>query len=250
MLMGAIVLFYVWFGFVFYVDIFYIIGWEWMDEHLPLLWVGVYYGAQIVSAIILIYVGYKFFKGSLGVGGKNLLVLLFGIFLGSIIGISFPTWTTFSFAIFLSLWDLYTVFKGPLGKIANVMLDNRNIAFEAIKQQLESGEISEQDAAEMGYYASVHNREEEEEDLKAHLDELEIELGSGDLILYSALVAHTFINTLNWFVTALVIVGVLMGAALTLYYLISKKRILPALPFSMLFGIIMYFIGQGLVLLF
>ncbi|TFH28426.1 MAG: hypothetical protein E4G98_05370, partial [Promethearchaeota archaeon] len=62
--------------------------------------------------------------------------------------------------------------------------------------------------------------------------------------LYSALIANIFVNYGSWFLAIMTIVGVLGGAAMTLYYLLTKKRMLPALPFSMAFGISLFFVGR------
>ena len=115
---GVLVLFYVWFGFTFVVDIVYIITWNTMASTEISAWIFyiLYYLLYIGSAITLIIAGRRFFKNKLSTNQKNVIVLLFGIFLGSIIGISFPTWTMIAFAIILSIWDLIAVFKGQIGR--------------------------------------------------------------------------------------------------------------------------------------
>ena len=135
------------------------------------------------------------------------------------------------------------VFKGPLGKIWELFQDNQQKASEDLRNRIESGELSEEEAAELAEKHFIQNQEPDEEDLSKYIKDLKIEIGSGDLIFYSALVAVVFITTTNWLTTLLVIIGVLSGAGLTIYFLMKKKRVLPALPFSMIFGIIMFFLG-------
>ena len=247
-IMGAIVLFYVWFGFTFYEDILFIILWEFMSTtpESAEFFYYLYYIIRYGSALYFFYLGYKFLKDKLTLIQKNTLVLLFGIFLGSIIGISFPTWTMFSFSIFLSIWDLITVFKGPLGKIAEEIQNNRDKYVDDVIDKIDNGELHPDVLDEMDM-SSVRDNDVNEVPLKEIIKNSKIELGSGDLILYSALVSHAFVKTLSWLITISVIIGVLAGMFLTLYLLIKKQRVLPALPFSMLFGIIMFLISGALV---
>ena len=257
-IMGVLVVFYTWFGFAFFVGVPYGIAWEQIGEEYGLIINIVYLILVFGSAVVLLVMGYLFFKNRLNVKQKNLLVLLYGIFMGGLIGINFPMWTTFSFAIFLSLWDLITVFKGPLGKIANMLQEGQKQAKQDLSGKVYRGELTEAEAQEISQFASLQNQDIPDDELKDNYKEMEIELGSGDLILYSALVANVFVNTLkatdslpqSWFSTIFVIVGVLGGAALTLYLLITKRRMLPALPFSMFFGIAMFFISKLFLLLF
>lgn len=257
-IMGVIVVFYTWNGIYFFTSI---VGGMLQQNLAAEFTLIVYIGYLIIiigSAIVLLIMGYLFFKNRLGVKQKNLLVLLYGIFMGGLIGLYFPMWTTFSFAIFLSIWDLITVFKGPLGKIADMLKDGQSQAQHDLKVQVAKGEYTEEEAQEISQFSSLQNQDIPDEELKDHYKEMEIELGSGDLILYSALVANVFVNTLKatdsliqtWISTLFVIVGVLGGAALTIYLLISKRRMLPALPFSMFFGIAMFFISKLFLLLF
>jgi presenilin-like A22 family membrane protease len=246
---GVLVLFYVWFGFTFVVDIVYIIAWNAMASTEISAWIFyiLYYALYIGSAITLIVAGRRFFKNKLSTNQKNIIVLLFGIFLGAIIGISFPTWTMIAFAIILSIWDLIAVFKGPLGKIAEQIVQNRQDHQDLINEKVARGEIAPEQAEQIGGLGSLQDVDVTGKEFRALLGDIEIELGSGDLILYSALVAHAFINTGSWLITGLVILGVMSGAVLTLIMLITKKRVLPALPFSMAFGVLMFLLGSWIV---
>jgi hypothetical protein len=250
-LMGSIVILYCWVGFTFFLGVIFIVLWDSgviLNEELFLdLYDILLYG----SAVFYLIVGFFYFRNKLSVNQKNLLVLSYGIFIGAIIGISLPLWSIFSLAICFSIYDLIVVFKGPLGKIWELFNENQQKASEDIKKKIESGELSEEEAAVLAEKLFLQNEEPDEEggegeneDLSKFIKDLKIEIGSGDLIFYSALVAVVFITTLDWLTTLLVIVGVLAGAGLTIYFLLKKKRVLPALPFSMFFGIILFFLGQ------
>ncbi len=250
-IMGSIVLFYCWYGFTFFVYIFYIVFGESMVAINEQFFVYLFYILNYGSGIFYLIIGFFYFRNKLTVNQKNLLVLSYGIFIGAIIGISLPLWSIFSLAICFSIYDLIIVFKGPLGKIWELFQENQQKASEDIKKKIESGELSEEEAAELAEKHFLQNQEpndndgnNEDEDLSKFLKDIKIEIGSGDLIFYSALVAVVFITTVNWLTTLLVILGVLSGAGLTMYFLLKKKRVLPALPFSMFIGIIMFFLGQ------
>jgi len=243
-IMGSLVLFYCWYGFNFFVSVFYTVFEESMiainAQFFSILSYILFYG----SIGFYLIVGIFFFMNKLPVYLKNLLVLSYGIFIGAIIGISLPLWSIFSLAICFSIYDLIVVFKGPLGKIWELFQDNQQKASEDLRNKIESGELSEEEGAELAEKNFLQTQEPDEEDLSKYIKDLKIEIGSGDLIFYSALVAVVFITTINWLTTVLVIIGVLSGAAITIYLLLKKKRVLPALPFSMFIGIIMFFIGQ------
>ncbi|MBA7571130.1 hypothetical protein ES708_12888 [subsurface metagenome] len=209
--------------------------------------VVLYYILYYGSAVVYLIIGFFYFRNKLSVNQKNLLVLSYGIFIGAILGVSLPLWSIFSLAICFSIYDLIVVFKGPLGKIWELFQENQQKASEDLKNKIEAGELSEEEAAEISEKLFLQNSEpveDEEEDLLKFIKDLKIEIGSGDLIFYSALVAVVFITTTNWLTTLLVIIGVLSGAGITIYFLLKKKRVLPALPFSMFIGIIMFFLGQ------
>ncbi|MHA1673362.1 MAG: hypothetical protein ACTSYI_07020 [Promethearchaeota archaeon] len=248
--MGVIVFFYSWYGCMFFITVFFVI----YESRIPEaelnsdLIIGLYNGLFYASIVFFFILMVLFFSNKLNIKQRNAIVLFYTIFMGSILGISLPTWTTFSFAIFLSIWDLITVFKGPLGKIGQQIKDNQVEMQNRIKGMLDEGKIGVDQVQNYTQFVSLQASQEEEgeegEDGQIDLKSLEIELGSGDLILYSALVANIFVNYGSWFLAGLTIIGVLAGAAMTLYLLIKKKQMLPALPFSMVFGIALFFLGR------
>ena len=252
-IMGSIVVFYCWYGLNFFIYVLYIIFYESMIDINEGFFVILYYILYYGSALVYLIIGFFYFRNKLSVNQKNLLVLSYGIFIGAIIGISLPLWSIFSLAICFSIYDLIIVFKGPLGKIWDLFQENQQKAIDDIRRRVESGELSEEEAVAISEKLFIQNQGPDDEnndeddgddDLLKHIKDLKIEIGSGDLIFYSALVAVVFITTANWLTTSLVILGVLSGAAITIYFLLKKKRVLPALPFSMFIGIIMFFLGQ------
>ncbi|MHA1777281.1 MAG: hypothetical protein ACTSWC_10930 [Promethearchaeota archaeon] len=249
-IMGLIIFFYSWYGFMFFITVFFTIYAEQGPPSIlenPLfngIYLGFFYGSILLFIVLMVL----FFGNRLSLRQRNAIVLFYSIFMGSIIGISLPTWTTFAFAIFLSIWDLITVFKGPLGKIGQMIQDNQMERHKRLQTMLDEGKIGIDQIPNYEQFVSLQIRESEGKEID--YKHVEIELGSGDLILYSALVANVFLSYGSWLLTGLTIIGVIAGAFLTLYLLLTKKRMLPALPFSMIFGIILFFLGLLLQTIF
>jgi len=188
-IMGSLVIFYCWYGFNFFVSVFYLIFYESMIEINQGFFDKLYDILFFGSMVFYLIVGIFYFRNKLSVNQKNMLVLSYGIFIGAIIGVSLPLWSIFSLAICFSIYDLIIVFKGPLGKIWQLFQDNQQKASDDIRNRLESGDLSEEEAAELSERHFLSNQEAdegEEEDLSKYIKDLKIELGSGDLIFYSA----------------------------------------------------------------
>lgn len=238
-IMGVLVIFFLWYGWNFFVSVAFTIFGENFVGINVLLFNITYYILAYGSLLFFAFVGLRFFQKKLSITQANAIVLMYSVFIGAIFGIGLPTWTMITFALLLSVWDLITVFYGPLGNIARLIQEEQikaeskstnsnNVTpkFETLDDDIPGSPVS----------------------FRQFIKEAYIEIGSGDLIMYSAFVSHIFIITLNWLTTSLVIVGIFAGIVLTLYYLIKKRKMVPGLPFSMLFGTILFFIGQAIAM--
>ncbi|MFX1466914.1 MAG: presenilin family intramembrane aspartyl protease [Promethearchaeota archaeon] len=137
---------------------------------------------------------------------QNAIILGYGGGLGAFLGIAMPTWSTILLLIGLSIYDIFSVSRGP------------------IKQIIEYSDEKEVQMPAMTYSSSE-----------------EIEIGLGDLVFYSMLTAHTFLN-FGSFPLVMVSGGILGGLMVTLK-LLEKKKMLPGLPISIAFGLIALFIS-------
>ncbi|KAI8615973.1 Presenilin-domain-containing protein [Chytriomyces sp. MP71] len=85
----------------------------------------------------------------------------------------------------------------------------------------------------------------EDEERSADEDGGGMKLGLGDFVFYSVLASRAALS--DWVPTMAVTVGLLTGLNFTIFLLVLWQKALPALPFSIAFGLLFYF-SAGLVL--
>jgi presenilin-like A22 family membrane protease len=135
------------------------------------------------------------------VGGvpRDIVVIFMGGALGVFFGKFIPLWSAVLILAFLAIYDVFAVYKGPVGKIAQ----------SSGLEQLQGLSFSFKD----------------------------IQMGLGDLVFYSMLTGTIFFTFLpNLIPTVASIVGILAGSVITLFML-EKKGMFPGLPFPILLGL-------------
>jgi presenilin 1 len=172
-----------------------------------------------------------------------------------------PEWTTWSLLGFLACYDLCAVLTpcGPLRLLVGLAQDRKDaipallyqakvetakiespqppqpVAYSVVSveaKEIAADEKHVQDGHDVEAVQTPPQWNEEEEDES-------IRLGLGDFVFYSVLVARA---TLFGFTTVVsCIVAILVGFGLTMVFLSLYNKALPALPFSILFGIATYF---------
>lgn len=152
----------------------------------------------VIPLTIAITVFFDFVIFRLGRVPRDVVVVCLGGALGIFFGKFIPLWSAVLILVFLAIYDIFAVYKGPVGKIAESGLD-----------QLQGLSFSFKD----------------------------IQMGLGDLVFYSMLSGVMFFSFLpNVIPTIAAIIGILVGSIITLFML-EKKGIFPGLPFPILLGL-------------
>lgn len=163
-------------------------------------------------------------------GIHNLVVVIFGVLIGSYLASLIGTWTSLIILAGFALYDIYSVRKGPIKEM-----------MKQFDQGAAGGDLTALD-----------------------LDDITIDIGIGDLAFYSMLTSLTLIST-EWGGPVLVaisgnpglylipfaaaVTGVLIGAWIS-FELVKKNKILPGLPMSIFIGIGLYSLAIGVCMLF
>jgi presenilin-like A22 family membrane protease len=149
-----------------------------------------------LSIVLTVFFDLAIFR--LGSLARNVAVVALGGALGIFFGFSIPLYSAVIILVFLAVYDVVAVYKGPVGKIAASGLD-----------QLQGLSFSFKD----------------------------IQMGLGDLVFYSMLMGVIFFSFLSSFLpTLMAIVGILAGSIIT-FFALEKKGIFPGLPFPILLGL-------------
>jgi hypothetical protein len=131
---------------------------------------------------------------------KNVVAVLYGGGIGTLLGTSLQMWTGLLMAMLISIYDIYSVRRGPIKEI--------------VKVSKEGGEL----IPGLSYVSR------------------DWEIGLGDLGIYSMLISLAE-TSFGLIACALSMIGILIGSVLTLQ-LLKKREFLPGLPLTCLFGAI------------
>ncbi|RLE65110.1 MAG: hypothetical protein DRJ38_04370 [Thermoprotei archaeon] len=148
-----------------------------------------------------------------------LLMLFYGSSAGSLFGVLLPMWTIILVAITLSLYDLYSVFKGPLKHL--IELEKSRTSSNRQDTTLRRDSIFRGAVVPFkGLY-----------------------LGIGDIIFYSMIVSAIFLKPQPSLLRLIAAVFALSIGAYTTFKLVEKRGALPALPLPLLLAILTYAIS-------
>jgi len=168
--------------------------------YLYAIFANISYADYIVlplTAAIIVLFDVAIFK--IGGVARDVVVIFLGGALGIFFGKFIPLWSAVLILAFLAIYDVFAVYKGPVGKIAQ----------SSGLEQLQGLSFSFKD----------------------------IQMGLGDLVFYSMLTGTIFFTFLpNLIPTLASIIGILAGSVITLFML-EKKGIFPGLPFPILLGL-------------
>jgi len=145
--------------------------------------------ALTISLSYLIF----FFKGVAQISAIITIASLIGVFLG----VSIPYFTTVTILLALSIYDVISVYKGPIGKI------------------VEKAKLEEFTGAVFTYK--------------------NLTIGVGDIVFYSMLISNTIVN-LGFYSYLGAIAGIIIGAYVALKML-EKREVFPGLPLALILGL-------------
>lgn len=189
-----------------------------------------------------------FYKGPL------IVQQTFLIFMSSLMAYSLTTTAELTTWIILGLlvvWDLVAVLC-PFGPLKLLIQSSRqqNVQLPALlfsTMAYEDSSVNPDDIELRHLSIPSPTRQLNEEDDED--DEVEerggLKLGLGDFVFYSVLVARGAL--FDWTTTISCIVAVLTGMNLTIFLLAVYRKALPALPISISFGILFYFLASRMV---
>lgn len=149
-----------------------------------------------LSIVITILFDIAIFR--LGNIPRNAAVIGIGGALGIFFGFSIPLWSAVLILAFLAIYDVFAVYRGPVGRIAASGLD-----------QLQGLSYSFKD----------------------------IQMGLGDLVFYSMLMGSMFFSFSPSLLPCVAsIVGIMVGSIIT-FFILERRGIFPGLPFPIMLGL-------------
>jgi presenilin-like A22 family membrane protease len=158
---------------------------DWVDLTLPLMIVF-----TVVFDLAIFRMGNKV---------RNVVLILLGGALGVFFGSAIPWWSAVAILLFLAVYDVVAVYKGPVGKIA------------------QSSGLDDLQGLSFSFR--------------------DIQMGLGDLVFYSMLMGLMFKTFSPSIFPAIAgIVGILAGSVLT-FYMLEKRGLFPGLPFPIVIGL-------------
>jgi len=161
-------------------------------------WILISIAATVVLALAIFRSkGMPHFGGIIVIGGLT----------GTFLGVSIPTLTAIALLLALAGYDLFAVYRGPIGKIA------------------QSTDLEEFTGAVFTYG--------------------DLTVGMGDMVFYSMLASNAMMNfgTLPYFAAA---VGIIIGAYLG-FKMLEGRDMFPGLPFAIILGLGLMFVTSQIV---
>ncbi len=178
------------------------------ESYLPAFLSSTSLGWLLVSLLASVALGLLIFKTK---GIFHLIgIVLIGGLTGTFLGVSIPTLTAIALLLALAAYDLFAVYKGPIGKMA------------------QSTDLEEFTGAVFTYG--------------------DLMVGMGDMVFYSMLASNSMMNfgPLPFLAAS---VGLVIGAYLG-FKMLEGRDMFPGLPFAIVLGLaFMYVTAQALVLL-
>ncbi|MCL2287926.1 MAG: presenilin [Candidatus Bathyarchaeota archaeon] len=129
---------------------------------------------------------------------QSVAIICIGGALGVFFSFLIPLYSTIVILVFLSVYDIFAVYRGPVGKIAQAGLDHFPGLSYAFK---------------------------------------DIQMGLGDLVFYAVLMGTMYFSFSNSILPAVMsLAGICIGVVIT-FVMLEKKEVFPGLPFPIALGL-------------
>jgi presenilin-like A22 family membrane protease len=149
-------------------------------------------GSSILITAIFDLMIFKFIKY------QSFFIICLGGALGVFFSYVIPLYSTIAILVFLSIYDIFAVYRGPVGKIAQAGLEH----FPGLSYSFK-----------------------------------DIQMGLGDLVFYAVLIGTMFFSFTSSMLPAIMsMIGICIGAVIT-FYMLEKKEAFPGLPFPIALGL-------------
>ncbi len=173
---------------------------------------------------------------------SQVMAMLFAVLAGTFLATFLPMLASIFIMIGLSIYDIISVFKGPIKKIAEVSDERENAKY----QEVVSTTAITDDSNETEFTVKIEDTVDSPEPaIDTKLEDVEyeysdyIELGLGDLAFFGMLFSFALIR-LGFFSAIGAFIGVVVGAIGTIK-LLEKVKMMPGLPLSIGLGLILAF---------
>nr|KAJ3420009.1 Presenilin-2 [Polyrhizophydium stewartii] len=153
-----------------------------------------------------------------------------------------PDLVTWILLALLAIWDLIAVLC-PFGPL-RMLLESSQQQGQEIPAALLYSDRGDFELQPVAQGSQERSAQEREDNLQLDAEEAEesgLKLGLGDFVFYSVLVGRA--SLFDWITTVSTIIAVTAGLCATIYMLAVYRRPLPALPFSIAFGILFYLVA-------
>ncbi|NHJ47871.1 MAG: hypothetical protein FK733_08795 [Asgard group archaeon] len=185
----------------------------------------------------------------------QIMAMLFAVLAGTFLATFLPTLAAVFVMIGLSIYDIISVFRGPIKKMAEIS-DERYNNETGTDDELpidNDQEINDESLENVTIEDETEKLKEIEDEITSRVEKQEyeyveyIELGLGDLAFFGTLISFALIK-LGFFSAIAAFVGVIIGAIGTIK-LLDKVKMMPGLPLSIGIGLVLAFGVWGILTL-
>jgi hypothetical protein len=231
-------------------EVFYPPNTVFSDRTIILIWIFSITIGLLYAALTVVSMVYQLIPEP----GPQIMAMLFAVLAGTFLAVFLPALAAILVMIGLSIYDIISVFRGPIKKIAEISEERYLENLEEHEKLQEENKVSKEttntkELSEENAKESEDNDAEEMPTSRVADEEYiyadYIELGLGDLAFYGMLFSFALIR-LGLFAAIASFFGVVIGAVITIK-LLERVKMMPGLPMSVALGLIFAFTVWGIL---